>query len=341
MDNEFKSVVQQAEELERTELSDKFLDKRMDNGTLVESFHRLGEHARAQKVSFCGTELDFRVFLDASPPKLYRANFCKDRLCRMCAWRRSKKIFGQLSSIMDVLEDEDYRFVFATLTIRNGPSEELAFMLKALQSGFNKFLQRAPIRRAFKGVFKTVEITRNEDRIKSIEWHPHIHMVVAVKKSYFKSKDYISHDTLMSIWRDCCHLDYDPSVEIHKIRPRELNNSEDGEMSFKGAVLEVSKYTLKGADYLSGHERDIDRVVALLGDVLTGRRLCSFTGVFKKVAKQLKLDDMMDGDLVNTDNEKIRHDVACMIVQYRWQTGIGYRWTHIRPMTDDEKEKLK
>ncbi len=339
MDAKFQSIVQQAEQLEKTELSEKFLDYKMDNQVLIESFKRLGEFRRAEKVTVCGTELHYRVFQDNTTPKLFFANFCKDRLCRMCTWRRSKKIFGQVSSIMDVLENEGYAFVFASLTIRNGSSENLAFMLNEIQSAFNKFLQRVPIRKAFKGVFKTVEITRNEKRIRSIEWHPHIHMIIAVNKSYFSSRYYISHDMLMRIWRDCCRLDYDPFVEIHKIRPRELNNSEDGEMSLKGAVLEVSKYTLKGCDYLSGDDRDIDRAVSLLGDVLTGRRLCSFTGVFKKVAKQLKLDDMIDGDLVNTDNEKIRHDVECMIVIFRWQVGVGYRWSHIRAMTDKEKEK--
>ena len=79
------------------ELEDKFHDRIMQNGRLSESYKRLGYEKKAQAVIECGTELEwFKPYDSTVPHKLYRANFCKDRLCPMCNWRRTKKIFGQV-----------------------------------------------------------------------------------------------------------------------------------------------------------------------------------------------------------------------------------------------------
>ncbi|MBQ9099362.1 MAG: protein rep [Clostridia bacterium] len=327
-----------AHELESGELGTKFVDRKLDNQPLIFSYQRLGMHDRAKLVELCGTYTEWHFFTDGSPPRLSFANFCKDRLCRMCTWRRTRKIYGQISQIMDVLSAQGYRFVFCTLTVRNCAGSDLIRTLDDIQSAFNRFMQRAKVHRAFKGVFKAVEITRHPEYFRSIEWHPHLHLIIAVRESYFHGKDYINHDELMQLWRECCRLDYDPSVEIHKVRAREMD---DGEVSLKGAVLEVAKYTLKDADYLRGTDQQIDRAVDLLSTALAGRRLCSFTGVFKEIARKLKLDDVTDGDLVYTDNEQLRRDVEYVVVTYEWMVGFGYRMTRVRQMTDEEKEKMK
>ena len=54
---------------------------------------------------------------------------------------------------------------------------------------------------------------------------------------------------------------------------------------------------------------------------LAHRRLCSFTGCFNQVRKQLALDDVEDGDLVCVDADKLRPDVAYLVVRYRWRAG--------------------
>ena len=84
------------------------------------------------------------------------------------------------------------------------------------------------------------------------------------------------------------------------------------------------QYSVKSAELLNGTNQEIDERVLNFLNALSSRRLCSFGGVFKKVAAELRLDDMLDGDLVNTDNEKLRSDVAYIIVNYRWVVGVGY-----------------
>ena len=310
------------------ELTEKFNGKYLQNGLLAESYNRLGYDKRAINVQLCGTELDFFIPNDPNvPQKLYRANFCKDRLCPMCSWRRSKKIFGQISKIMDKLEP-DYQFVFVTLTIRNCSSEDLPRAVKEILDAFKLFWLYKDVKQGFKGFFRALEITRNEHRIRSIEWHPHLHVIFAVKPSYFTSRYYICHNKLMNLWRKAAHMSYDPNVRIEKITPK-ADTHKPGESTLKGAVCEVAKYSVKSKDYLEGDPDDVDSGVLTLMNSISARRLCGLGGVFRTAARELKLDDMTEGDLVNTDNEKIRTDLGGMIAHYSWRIGWGYERTSL------------
>mgnify|MGYP000485452114 FL=1 len=52
----------------------------------------------------------------------------------MCIKRKQKKIYGQMSKIMNVLSD-DYVFVFLTLTQKNVSGEDLADEIDNLMNG--------------------------------------------------------------------------------------------------------------------------------------------------------------------------------------------------------------
>ncbi len=317
-----------------SEILDKFEPHKRDCWKLIESYKRLGLDDRAAKVASCGTDLTFRAPEDLSDSaKLYRANFCKDRLCWMCSWRRTKKIFGQVSQVMDKLQaDHSYRYVFVTLTIRSCNGERLSSELTALSKAFNLFNKRSRIKKAFKGAFRTYEITYHPEHPSSLQFHPHIHIIYAVNKTYFRSSSYIDHDELQAIWRECAGLNYDPLVDIRVVRPTE---SENGDIDLGGAVAEVATYSVKPSQLFENTDDDIDHAVWVLSSALAGRRMCSFTGVFKKVAAELELDDINDGDLVNTDNEKLRTDVRHILIHYKWQVGYGYERTFITYEKED------
>ena len=306
------------------ELEEKFLDRVHQKDKLCESYKRLGYEKKAAAVMECGTELTFLAPSDPElPQKLYRANFCKDRLCPMCSWRRTKKIFGQVSKIMDKL-DEEYEFVFVTLTVLNCSSAQLRDYIKRLFKAFDLFNHYKEVRQAFKGYFRTLEITRHEDRIRSIEWHPHFHAIYAVKPSYFRSRYYIDHDKLMHLWQRAFQTSYDPRVYIEKVKPKE-NDKRYTEEQHLNALHEVAKYSAKSFEYLTCNDEDTDRGVGTLLQSLTTHRLCGMGGVFRKAAQELKLDDMIDGDLVNTDNEEIRADLNGILMHYQWRVGAGYQ----------------
>lgn len=294
------------EEIER-----KFTGKREQGDILAAVYSVLGKKSRSQRVLDCGTFLEFK--LTEEKAKLQHANFCKDRLCPMCNWRRSLKIFGQVSKVMNAMQG--YEFLFLTLTVRNCSAEDLPKTVQALYDGWRYLYNKnKEFRSVIAGTFRSVEVTRNK---KDGSFHPHLHCILAVKPSYFK-KGYITQQRWTELWQQACGLDYNPIVHIEKVK--------DTGKGIAGAVAEASKYSVKGADFLDGNDvkRSAEYAASFL-EALAGRRLCGWTGIFADIRKQLNLDDCEDGDLVVTDDDTIREDVACMIVRYSWRAGAYVR----------------
>lgn len=291
--------------------------KKLKTLDLSESYKRLKQNNKHQRVLNCGTFLEFRQYLDSGEKKLNYANFCKVRLCPMCSWRRSLKVFGQVSKVMNHIEQHhDYKYIFLTLTIKNCHGEYLKDTLDVMMSSFNKLARRKAFRIAAKGYFRGLEITHNK---KDDTYHPHFHLVIAVNKSYFTDpKFYLSQKKWTSMWKSCLGVNYTPIVDVRTVKG-----------DYKKAVAEISKYSVKSSDIIAKDslgeidETYTDSIVKTLDNALAYRRLISFGLLFKEVHRKLKLDDTEDGDLTHTDNDDIRNDLAYMLLRYRW--GIGHR----------------
>lgn len=304
------------------ELNNKFVPKRNKSELLSDSYSRLGMQNRAQRVSECGTLLEFKLpimqgaehFAPAdrrATARLHKANFCRDRLCPMCNWRRSLKIFGQVSQVMDYLVD-DYSFIFLTLTIRNVEHYELSDAVGEIQKAWSKLTRRKEFMTSVQGYFKALEVTYT-DFINNT-YHPHLHVILAVKPSYFTSRDYISQACWSALWRSAMSIDYTPVVHIQKCKA----TSEKG---MAAAVSEVAKYSVKSSDYIfNDNENKTDFAVMTFLESLSNRRLCSYGGVFDDIRKKLELDDDIDGDLIHS-KETLRSDIEYMILKYRWVCG--------------------
>lgn len=303
------------------EVSDKFAKHRAKVSTLAQTYIDLDMDARAMRVADCGSLLAFRAPLDdLTQAKLFQANFCRDRLCPMCNWRRSLKFFGQVSKIMDGIGQE-HQFIFVTLTVRSCSAAELSTVVNALQDGFKLFYKYKTISNAFKGYFKALEVTINLDNPAETQYHPHLHCIFAVSKKYFKGTEYVKQTALRDLWRKAMRLDYDPQVDIRKVHGKELH---DGAIDIAPAIAETAKYAVKPGDYLVDDDKGRMEAVKALLDALTARRLVSLGGCFLTAQKALQLDDMVDGDLIHTDNDDMRPDVAYLVFRYNWQVGLGY-----------------
>lgn len=331
--------------------NDKEIDwkgKKLKSLKLSEIYRRLGEafpsmSKKSDLVAECGSFLGFKRFSDGTF-KLGEANFCKVRLCPMCAWRRSLKIYGQVSKIMDKLqENNEYRFIFLTLTCKNVKGHELEQRIKDLMYGFKKLMLKPSIKKVVKGWFRALEVTHDIEPIitkdmyehrkayyknKGINigdnnpnyntFHPHFHIIFAVNKSYFKKPEqYIKHSDFRQIWKECMGFDYLPIVNVQAFKV-----SLDKEQTRK-SIAEVAKYTVKDSDFLTDDNAMNEYSVGILDNALHSKRLIAFGGDFKKLHKELNLGDALDGDLVNTDNEDIREDLAYTIERYAWN--IGYK----------------
>ncbi|NMB09289.1 MAG: protein rep [Tissierellia bacterium] len=254
--------------------------------------------------------------------KLHNANFCKVRLCPMCSWRRSLKIYGQVSKVMDkAIELYNYDFIFLTLTCRNVESNILSETIDNLFKAFDRLTKRSKFKKSIKGYFRALEITHNLDKD---TYHPHFHIVLAVNSSYFTDKlYYISQEEWTSLWKDSLKIDYTPIVDVRRFKDRKGQG-------ISASIAETAKYTVKDTDYLvkdSKNEIDekrTDEAVLTLDLVLAYRRLTAFGGTLKAIHKELNLDDTEDGDLIHTDNEEeLRDDLKYIIERYSWN--IGYK----------------
>lgn len=312
--------------------------KKLKNLDYVQSLIRIyGDERKLknERVLVCGEYLEFAYETEESiEGKLHRAFFCRDRLCPMCAWRRTLKVFAQASAVMTEATNQGYKFIFLTLTVKNVKSDELDNTIKKMNDAFAKMRRRKKFTGGIKGFFKALEISYNKD---TDEYHPHFHIILAVKPSYFKSRYYISQEEFTDLWKDVMDLDYTPIVHVEAFKAatkKELAKS----------TAEAAKYTVKDSDYLLRDKRgeiDInrtDKVVKTLVDALYGKRLIAWGGVLKDIHKQLNLDDSEDGDLVITGVED-EAGAAYIIRQYCWYVGATGKMNYYLCDTRKPSEK--
>ena len=338
------------------ELATRFTPKRKASEVLALSYLRIGYLNKSDRVLNCGTLLEFQRAENENEWKLSSANFCRDRLCPMCSWRRTYKIYAQISQIMNVIEN-DYAFLFLTLTIPNCSADELPKTIDRLQAGWQRLIHYKRFQTAVKGYFKALEVTRNTDRrSKSYNtYHPHFHVILAVKPSYFKNLDYIKQSEWLSMWRKAMQDESITQVDIRRCKGKQdgLEGAE-AVKALGSAVAEVAKYSVKSADYLGRMDKngflvapfpkeEIDEAVLYLGAALHRRRLTALGGIFEETSKQLQLDDCEDGDLIHVDGSSVRTDVAYMIRRYGWSCGAyklleELREVNIDISADDEIE---
>ena len=194
---------------------------------------------------------------------------------------------------------------------------------------------RTPFKKAVKGYFRALEITHNLD-VNSVSYntyHPHFHVVLVVRKGYFKGKEYIKHEDWCKMWQECMVLAYLPNVDVRRFK---ASNKKELQKS----VSEAAKYTVKDTDFLIPDNPTLqDDTVATLTHALANRRLIAFGGVFKDIHKKLKLDDIDKGDLVNVEGEDLRDDVEYYRKVVMWNFGYSNYYINSIILPEDVKRQ--
>lgn len=260
---------------------------------LADVFNVLGyRDSLVQNVKTCGEYLHFIKNTDGSL-KLYQAYFCKNKLCPMCNWRRSMKYSYQTSQIVDraIEKEPKGRFLFLTLTVKNVEGDRLSDTLSQLTKGFNRLFKYKKVQKNLLGYLRAIEVTHNE---LEKTYHPHIHVLLMVKSSYFSGKNnYISQSEWGDLWSQALNVDYVPMVDVRAVK-------ETGK-GLKGAILETAKYPTKPIEFNVENTQVVDD----LYQGLYRKRQLGFGGLFKTIKKELALEDIENGDLVfASDGEK-------------------------------------
>ncbi len=246
--------------------------------------------------------------------KLRIAHFCRVRTCPVCQWRRSMKWKARfITAIPKIIETyPTAEYVLLTLTQRNCELTEL----KATVQNMNKAWERLSQRKQFPAIgwVKSVEVTAvwdcydgsrfvgrhgstwvdkwQADRRRKLrlelttESHPHFHVVLMVKPSYFK-KGYLSQATWTELWMKSLRIDYTPIVNVKKVKPRPGHEGELG-AGLAAAILETLKYGVKEDDLIA----DRDWLVELTKQ-LHKTRAVAIGGVLRDLIREDDPDDLI------------------------------------------------
>lgn len=257
---------------------------------------------KAERMRDCAQWLEFARKEDGTM-KLHDARFCRVRLCPVCQWRRSLKTFAQMSQVLDIASNDGYQFVFLTLTVRNCGADKLSEKLTHLLLSFNRLMKYKAVQSAIKGYYRGCEVTHN---INTDEYHPHLHVILAVKPSYFGGSYYLSQAKWTELWRRALQVDYDPIVDIRRCK--------GGSKS----IAEACKYAVKPSDIISFDDWDLTvDTLRTLDKALENRRFIGLGGIIKEIHKKLHLDDMEEGDLVHAV-DTVAEEPTAEIVTYFW-----------------------
>lgn len=264
--------------------------------------------------------------------KVYQTFFCKDRLCPLCSWRTAGRVQGEISEILDMINNDhpEYRYIFLTLTVPDVEGEDLGKTIHEMNTACNRLFHYKDVKKSVKGYVKKVEVTVkravvNDDideydkvllnmpiysKMRSSEdinrviltaYHPHIHLLIAVKPSYFKGGNYLSQEKWTALWERAMQKKKKEKykgvkhfiVNVQAVKNKKGDKGGDG---LKEAIKETAKYALKSTDYLRSQDDDhssddyyADKVVLkVLHKQLKRVRMLAYGGDFKECYKFLK-----------------------------------------------------
>ena len=257
------------------------------------------EFKKAKNVGDCGRVLEFKP-TDLGYLKLFKAWFCKSKLCPICNWRRSMKNSAQTQRIVEsvVVDKPKSRWLFLTLTTKNvADGETLKDGLSEMTKAFHRLFKYKKVAKNLIGFMRNIEVTVNSE---TEFYNQHMHVLLCVENSYFKNKEnYITQKEWTELWKKALQINYNPVVDVRAIKP-----NKKGDSDIQAAVKETSKYSVKSADFLTDNEKRNLEIVADLELGLYRKRMISYGGLLKEKHKILNLDDAEDGDLINTSEEE-------------------------------------
>jgi plasmid rolling circle replication initiator protein Rep len=234
--------------------------------------------------------------------KVRKAFTCGHKFCPICQKAKSLRLFSELSASVD--QHPNMRLLLVTLTLKNCSQPELKQSVHHILQAFRTLTRLTEFKKHVKGWYRTLEIILNKDGT----CHPHLHLLLSVKRSYFKKRidgsfEYgIPQDKLILMWQKCLEIDYLPSVDI---RAGDKNND---------VKCEVLHYAVKSNDLIDlENPQATQERVAVISNALHRVRLFARSGTLKKVKMSKEylqeLKERYDRDIRTYlfDEEKARY----------------------------------
>ena len=290
----------------------------------------------------CSSWMQHLTNQELSVKRMYKTDACGNRFCPICTWKTAKKDAIKISILLEAIKEiEGKEFLFLTLTAPNCSGEELRGEIDRFNKAVGLLFKRRNVERIAKGYIRKLEVTTDQEQyitgelykrkekyyeIRGLKvgdpnptyntYHPHVHIVVAVNKSYFKdTKAFISREEWLEMWRGCMEDNSITQVDARKVSAKGNSN----------AVLEVAKYSAKGSDLY--HSEAVFDTFYL---ALKRRQLLVYSGMMKEYAKKFKTGEL-------DEFKKINEDEYTHLLQSIWKSS-KYE-SKLRALTPEEFEE--
>jgi len=279
------------------------------------------EGRRSEKINICGDCLVFLKCHGHGIQKLSRASFCRERMCPMCQFRKSRKIAQDVSKVCHyaLQENPTYKFLFLTLTVPNVYGDQLSETITHMFKSWKRLSERTEIKKILKGFFRALEVTYNPEKE---TYHPHFHIILYVPSNYF-TKNYIKRDRWLELWQESTK-----QPEITQVDIRKIFDKNSGSDELAGAVSEVAKYTTKPFDFLLDNltMEDKSNILMCLQNALANRRLHTYGGILSDIKRVLKLKDAESKDANLTDVDGVE-GCFCPVCKAE-MVELLFKWHH-------------
>ena len=254
---------------------------KMMSGDVAEVLEACGYDERAGRMRDCASVLKLQ-HCECGCQLVWRTNYCRDRVCPVCEWRKSIIMARRAAAAIDRAKSNSHDVVMLTLTVRNVEWSRLRETLMRMHKEFQALWRLLAKRHAMFGYIRRTEITVGRDGLA----HPHMHVLI----DRHSEGGYVKQKALCAAWKNAMKLDYDPVVDIRVCW--EQNER-------KGLVRYVHKYCTKSSPAIILGLDAVD--VMEYVEAVKGLRMVSSGGTLRmKDPSDASEDEMLAGidDLV-------------------------------------------
>jgi Plasmid rolling circle replication initiator protein and truncated derivatives len=245
------------------------------------------EQGKVTAICECGNTIKFVTNEDKSKKHLNNARFCHWRFCALCAWRLSLKRTFVTKVVLTRLSNLSFRFLFVTLTAPNVKAEDLSDEITRLNEAWSRMTKRKKYKDLIVGGIRKIEVTYNS---KTDTYHPHLHIVLCVEKSYFKRgskrvgekvENYYPNMIMFEEWQS----DWQQALRDKRAEQINVQAISSNPKKLAKAIAEISKYSAKDSEMVQDK-----KVFEAMYFGMKGKRLFSPFGLMKKLFREFEAD---------------------------------------------------
>ena len=247
--------------------------------------------------------------------KLVDAQFCRIRHCPICQARLSMRWIAKFHQIMPALLKDfpQTQFILLTLTVPNCEIKNLKTTIQEMNKGWDRLSKRKFFKDKILGFIRATEVTKNHDTKKA---HPHFHILLHVRNSYFNGRNLVTRNEWKQFWRECMRDETITQVDVRKVRESKKKTKKE---NLIGGALEVVKYATKQSNIADEPLWFFEFCVQV--DRL---RFMATGGTLRELMADLDKDDLLNIEEEITKEENLSPDLGERIV-FKWDRKKNYK----------------